>query len=344
MFTVKNTLYAFLWVFYALFSIYFFPFYNVSVLILSVLIVAVSGRLYGIRGGLLSVLISMPFHYYVMDLYADTLEIYQAKFFGACIQTLVAIISGITKQLQDQVKDLSILLDHKVRERTHELEVLTTQLISEDEEFRVNMAQHIHDGLGQHLTGLLLYSSSLEADLNNKKSKETLRAKALTKSAETNLQLARKVSRTLFPIRISETGFDAAVDELTSYFTETTDIQFDIQLDTSHLHLINQSILQLYRLVYEALLNAQYYAHPSHISIQLFGNNNECFLRIEIDGCENHEAIVNSIEMELMHYRVLQVRGELTIKTSSEEKINFEFRIPNDDSIKNERMRTESHA
>ena len=82
---LKHTLYAVLWLLYIVLSFYYFPVYNINVVILSSILIAIGGWLYGVRGGLLIVLLSMPYHYVIMDYYGQTLETYQAKVFGVAI-------------------------------------------------------------------------------------------------------------------------------------------------------------------------------------------------------------------------------------------------------------------
>lgn len=322
-------------------SFYWFPIYKISVVIPLALLIAIGGWLYGVRGGLLTSLSSMPYVYFLLDYYGDILETYQSKAFGTGDGILVAMISGTTKQMRDQVKDFSALLDQKASERTHQLDVLTTQLISEDEKLRIDLAHSIHNGLGQYLTGILLYSSSLEAELHDDQSVESALTSTLVESAKKNLHLARKASRILFPIRISETGLEMALDELTSYFIETIGLKFDIQLDNCHRYLPDQTILHLYRITYEGILSTLHYGNPSQFRIDLSSRNGDCHLLIESDETQ---LINNSMEMELMRYRAKQIKGKLTINCPSGKKTIIKCQVPYDRSYASTPEKAMSHA
>lgn len=324
MMILKHILYVLLWILFILLSFHWFPVYRVSVVIPAALLMAIGGWLYGVYGSLLIILPFMLYFYFLLEYYGNILEIYQAKAFGIGIIIIVSMISGTTKRMRDQVKIFSILLDQKATERTRELDALTTRLIAEDEKLRIDLAHHIHNGLGQYLTGIFLYSSSLETELRENPSEETDLAASLVESAQTNLNLTRKASRILFPIRISETGFEAALDELTSYFTETTGLQFDVQLDHDLRHLPDQTILHLYRITYEGILSALHYGSPSHISITLSCKNGTCSLLIENNSSAGSKHFKNSTEMELMRYRAKQINGQL----SSKNKTMIECRVP----------------
>jgi len=336
---IKHVVYGLAWAGYIVFCRVYYDEISSSVMIPSVLLIPLGAWLYGTTGGLLTLLATLPYHALVTSwLYAIQIEWpdQSLRIIGIPTQIMSVYFVGYLKFLLEKLHKLNMELDQKVIERTHELDTLTTQLISEDENLRINLAQSIHDGLGQHLTGLLLYSSSLEAALRNKNSRHADCAAALEENAQRNLQLARKVSRTLFPVRMSETGLLAALDELVSYFTETVDLKFDVQLDESHRHLTDQAALHLYRIVYEGILNALHYASPSLIRISLSGKNGLCRLLIENDWNGEARPMNNSMEVELMRYRMRHINGKFTIDTKPGIKTVVECKFPCQYSHENE--------
>ena len=177
-----------------------------------------------------------------------------------------------------------------------------------------------------------------------KKSPETDRATYLAEGTQTNLNLVRKVSRTLFPVRIAENGLEAALDELTSYFTKTTDIKFDVQMDGCHRHLTDQTILHLYRIAYEGIFNAMHHSIPCHIRISLSGSMDHCSLLIENDGSDAAKPVNNNMEVQLMHYRARQINGQLAVNTTSDNHTIITCKIPYDLTYKRESKESASYA
>lgn len=325
---IGNILYGLLWIAYMLFGFFYYPRFNANVAFPCLIIVAVGAWKHGIQFGLLGCLVSLPYHFFLFDYYAEIHIFYQGHFFGTLFLVVVALISGSLKEFRDRIKQNSFILEQKVAERTGELNHLIEQLIKDDENIRRSLGQDIHDGLGQNLTGLLLYSSSIHEDMKNNNSTALPQMEEMLENVNKCLHLARKVSRTLFPIKIMETGFDVALDELISYFTETTEVEFDIRLDGSEQHLSGSIVLHFYRIVYESILNTISNDTPSHIRITLQLENGGCCLSMRIYGCLDPEIICNNMFVMLMRYRARLVSGKLTVAITDTREILINCKVP----------------
>jgi signal transduction histidine kinase len=260
----------------------------------------------------------MPYHYWLFDYYGEFLIFYQTKVFGIFSASCISLIAGRLKEMRDRVKGLSVELDRKVEERTNELDQLILKLITDDEHIRHNLAQDIHDGLGQNLTGLLLYSSSLLQDLKQQNSFEQQKAEELTNVAERTLNLARKVSRTLFPHKLEATGLETAFDELASYFADIKPIQFVINLEGAQKQLPENINVHFYRIAYESILNTVHNDNPTRIYITLTSRNHSHCLSLKILGCSNPNIISDNMFLELMRYRARLVSGKLEYKITNQ--------------------------
>jgi signal transduction histidine kinase len=319
---IKHIIYALLWVGYLFFTFFFFPSQNINVTIPSLILFTIGAWLYGTEYSLLMIfLIIIPYHLFLFDYYGDILATYQAKAIGVFSASFIALLAGRLKEMRDRVKGLSVELDRKVEERTNELDQLILKLITDDEHIRHNLAQDIHDGLGQNLTGLLLYSSSLLQDLKQQNSFEQQKAEELTNVAERTLNLARKVSRTLFPHKLEATGLETAFDELTSYFLEIKPIRFIINMDGAHKHLPENINVHFYRIAYECILNTVHNDNPTQIQISLTSRNHSHCLSLKISGCSNPHVISDNMFLELMRYRARLVSGKLDYKITNQGNI-----------------------
>lgn len=324
----KTIAYVLLWAAYMLFSFYYFPVYDSDVAIPSMILTAIGARLYGTYRGLLIVAISMPFHYVLLDYYGDILTVYQSKALGVCMQTATAFLFGSLKYMQDVATRLSSDLDKEVIDRTRELNQLIELLIIDDEKAQRNLGQDIHDGLSQHLTALLLFSSSLQKVLHDRNSPAVQHIDSLAEGAQRNLQLARKTSHTLFPFKMKETGFEAAFNGLISYFKETTSLTFTVHLDGCERFLPEIEAVHLYRIAYESILLAVHHEKATHINISLFSKNGRYHLVVEQLGIFAFQPNNNDMAVELMRYRAQQMHGRLQIATSSGKKKIITCEIP----------------
>jgi signal transduction histidine kinase len=302
-----------------------------EVMLPTFVLVAMGALFYGTTGGLLALLFLLPYNYFVCEWLRDagiSWPEYGYRLSYIFVGIFLTYFTSHIHSLHSQAKVLNSMMDNRVAELTSELSTLTAQLIERDEELRIKLGQDIHDGLGQYLTGLSLYSSSLESKLRENESKEAALAERISQNAQKTLLLARKISRTLFPVRIAETGLEAALGELASYFSETNEINFSVQLDGCHGKLPDQTISHLYRIIYEGILHFLHHESPSCIHISLSGNNETCMLFMESDGMAGEKSDGECMEVELMKYRVQQVKGSLSINPESNGTTTISCAIP----------------
>ena len=176
------------------------------------------------------------------------------------------------------------------------------------------LGQDIHDGLGQNLTGLLLFSGMLQEDMNQSMPRNIQLMNAIASQARKTLDLTRRISRTLFPLKMVESGLEIALDELTSYFSETTDVSFGIHLSSSIKKISKNQATHIYRIVYEGILNAIHNDTPDIIDITIHSEAPTCNLEIKIGGCIRPEILKSNIFFELMEYRAKLISATLQTK------------------------------
>ncbi len=208
-----------------------------------------------------------PYHYVFFEYYGDQVEVYQTAFIGTLVVIAIVYLVDTFKKQHLETQAVTVALDGKVAQRSREIRQLIEQLIDSDELHRRSLGQDIHDGIGQNLTGLLLYSSSLQTRLGQIDPILADRISPIISGARRTLDLARKVSRTLLPYKTVESGLAAALDELASYFNETHNLSIDIQLDGSEKPLPERTLIQLYRIVYECILNSVHHDSPQGLLV-----------------------------------------------------------------------------
>ncbi|MBN2163474.1 MAG: hypothetical protein JXR25_01195 [Pontiellaceae bacterium] len=316
--------YCILFLFYALFVFIAFPFFNINAAIPSIVLCGLGAWIYGSSKGLRIAFAIIAYFYFIFDYYGDILMIYQAKAFGTFTFTFVVIGIGYLKEQRDKVKTLSALLDQKVSERTEMLNQLIRQLIDDDEYIRRSLGQDIHDGLGQNLTGLLIFSNILLEEVENQGIDCISDLESIIHGVQKNLTLTRRLSRTLFPFKMIEAGLDSALDELSAYFSETTDTTFLINLDESEKELSDFNLIHFYRIVHECVLNILHHDHPKEICIVFTKQNAKFILNITATDCENPDITIDDTYIELVRYRAQLMGGELTTVLKPDNSLQIE--------------------
>lgn len=321
-------LYGILWGLYILLSLFLFPVWNTSVVILSIPLIGLGGWLFGSAGGLIVVLLSLIYHSLLYNvIYIDIVDYYQGKLSGSLICIFAAMLTGHLKQTFEKLKQLHEKLDQTVCDRNNELDLLAEQLMKNAEHQRNTLGQNLHDGIGQYVTGLLLYTSSLEYRLRDDENALRKLALALaTKSQDTN-NLIRKFSRTLFPVKLAETGLGPALDELASSFQDIYKLRLDLHIDD--LNQVPEEIsLQLYRICQEVIAYAFTHEHTSHVMIQLKTRPHDYFLLIEYNSLSPQPTLKTRVEGKLLDYRARLIQSTLTEHLISDKKIRLTCKVP----------------
>lgn len=161
---------------------------------------------------------------------------------------------------------------------------LGQRIISLQEEDRRHISRELHDGIVQMLVSI---KYSIEAtgiflsQLNQEKPKSQL-------AAEKNLSIAiqeiRRISHHLHPRILDELGLSAAMQALSSEFSELTGIKVQVITPKLKKLLPDNISTTLYRVAQESLTNIQKHAKASNVVIELAINQAWLTLTICDDG------------------------------------------------------------
>jgi two-component system NarL family sensor kinase len=161
---------------------------------------------------------------------------------------------------------------------------LGQRIISLQEEERRHISRELHDGIVQMLVSI---KYSIEAtgiflsQLNQEKPKSQL-------AAEKNLSIAiqeiRRISHHLHPRILDELGLSAAMDALSSEFSELTGIKVKVITPKLKKLLPDNISTTLYRVAQESLTNIQKHAKANNVVIKLEVNQAWLILTICDDG------------------------------------------------------------
>jgi PAS domain S-box-containing protein len=178
------------------------------------------------------------------------------------------------------------------------------------------IGEDLHDGLGQHLTGIAFMSKVLESKLHEKSLPESTDAEKIVKLVNEAINKTRELSRGLLPVVSDAHGLMSA---LTRYAEEMQDLfQITCRFECGEpvlLYDVNAAT-HLYHIAREAVNNAIKHGNPSHVVIGLFAKNGEGTLSVQDDGEGISETSSNHAGMGLniMNYRANMVGGSLDIR------------------------------
>jgi signal transduction histidine kinase len=285
-----------------------------SVEISSIALVGLCGWFYGYRIGFFSViffvLLNTAILYFVSGKLYDILLTYNPV--GIIMAMLLAICMGLLKESCDKLSYLRSSLESRIDESTAKLDELARQLIENDERERIQIGQDIHDGVGQYLTSMLLRCEALSLSLRKDKRVEADLAEWMTQRVQKNIVTVRRLSRSLLPIKFTETNLETALGEMTAYFNEVSTAHITLTYPESSMVIPLPAAQQLYRVTHETIYLAIYKLKATAVDIRLATDQHNCRIRIKGSGTQ---SILHPSDLVsgVMKYRIRTIGGKLAL-------------------------------
>ena len=216
------------------------------------------------------------------------------------------------------IRDIS---DRKRLERT----VLE---ISEREQRRIG--QDLHDGLGQHLTGIAFMSKVQEKKLVERQVPEAADAAKIVQLVNDAILKTRELSRGLLPVVSEAHGLMSALRLHASEVEDLFGIACCFECENTVLVHDAPMATHLYRIAQEAVNNAIKHAHANSIVIRLFGGEREGTLMIKDDGIGIERPLTPhaGVGLQIMNYRTGVIGGNLEIRKELPRGTSVTCRFP----------------
>ncbi|MDQ1087867.1 sensor histidine kinase [Siphonobacter sp. SORGH_AS_1065] len=160
--------------------------------------------------------------------------------------------------------------------------IRTAALLEGQEEERKRLAQELHDGVGQLLTGIRLQIELLQnASYTDK---EKISYQVLKELVLETIETVRQISYDLMPSVLTDFGLISALRLLSEKITKISGIKVRFNSGEFPVRLSSIIEVNLYRIVQEAINNSLKYAKASVIDITLTEKKGKINLRIQDDG------------------------------------------------------------
>jgi len=176
------------------------------------------------------------------------------------------------------------------------------------------IAQELHDGLGQELTGLGFISQSLTTLVRGPE--ETTRATRLTEGLKRALEQIRGLARGVSPVAPESDGLMSALSQLAESTSAAYGVpcRFDCRGNVHVYH--NAAAVHLYRIAQEAVTNAAKHGKPESITIALRRTEEGVQLSVTDDGSgiaagDGHEP---GSGLRIMRYRANAIGATLKVE------------------------------
>jgi two-component system CheB/CheR fusion protein len=183
---------------------------------------------------------------------------------------------------------------------------------------RRRIGQDLHDGLGQHLTGVAFMSKVLEERLAEASLPEAAEAAKIVKLVNDSIKMTRELARGLLPVVSESHGLMSALEHWAGEVSELFHVGCRFECCESALLPDNALADHLYRLAQEAVTNAVRHGNAKNIIIGLATVAGGGVLTIRDDGCGFEAASGNpsGLGLRTMNYRTKMIGGSLSVESS----------------------------
>jgi signal transduction histidine kinase len=278
---------------------------------LSLAAVMVSGWYGGLGPGLLATGLALVIgDYFFMEPFHSLGLVTTAQKIRAAMFTIEGVVVSVLCQTLNSARRRAERNEAEARNLQKELLEIT------DTEQR-RIGHDLHDGLGQHLTGIAFMSKLLEQRLAAKGVPETEDARKIGGLVNKAIGWTRDLARGLAPVDLDqEEGLALALKQLTEGTSELygAPCRFEAVGDT---HFRNPPVaIHLYRIAQEALNNAIKHARAKNIVVQLTRTPGEIRIAVEDDGKGFDPISVRTggMGLRIMYYRAKMISGQLEVR------------------------------
>lgn len=196
---------------------------------------------------------------------------------------------------------------------------LETEVLEISEREQQRIGQDLHDGLGQHLTGIALLVQGLAKKLKAKKVREAKQAYDIGELVNQAIAHTRDLARLLYPHELQSHGLMSALQELASNTQKMLRIHCSFRCAEPLFFHDKTVAAHLYRIAQESLDNAVKHGKAKHVQIELAQHNKKISLIIRDDGTgfNIRNAPHTGMGMAIMRHRATMIKANLKLKKNT---------------------------
>lgn len=188
------------------------------------------------------------------------------------------------KRAEAALRDARDELEKRVKDRTNELELLSSKLLSAQEEERKRIAGDLHDGIGQSLSAIkFMVETALDRSNNNFPDIHALQklVPMLQKASEE----VRTIVMNLRPSILDDLGIRATIGWFCRQFkTIYANIDIEKDIDITETNIPDDLKTNIFRVLQEAMNNIAKHSQAGLVKISLTESRHGIDLKIEDNG------------------------------------------------------------
>jgi PAS domain S-box-containing protein len=192
------------------------------------------------------------------------------------------------------------------------------------------IGQDLHDGLGQHLTGIAFMAKVQEQKLAEKQMSEAADAAKIVRLVNDAISRARELAKGLAPVVSDAHGLMSALQLHAAEVEDVFRVSCRFQCDPPVLVSDGNVATHLYHIAQEAITNAVKHGQARNILVRLSAFDGRGILVISDDGKGLVEPVGNhgGMGLQIMRYRADMIGGTLEIRCDKKQGTTISCRFP----------------
>jgi PAS domain S-box-containing protein len=222
-----------------------------------------------------------------------------------------------------------VLVSSAIRDISERKRLENTILkMSEREQRRIG--QDLHDGLGQHLTGIAFMSKVLEEKLSESSIPESVDAAKIVQLVNDAIRKTKELSRGLLPVVSEAHGLMSALRQRAAQLEDLFQIRCRFECEHPVLIYDVNVATNLYHIAQEAVNNAIRHGKSKNITIRLIRKKRTGELAIQDDGTGFPEKPTSlpGMGLSIMSSRAVMVGGSLKVQANVDRGITVTCKFP----------------
>jgi len=226
-------------------------------------------------------------------------------------------------EVREVVRAFNLMLDRLEDER-HES---NRRALAAQESERLRVARHLHDAVGQVLTGVLLQLDALGTAGTQEQRALVDETKSSVRSA---IEEVRRIAQELRPQLLEHLGLISALTELSQTFAAQSGIEVERRFGTALPELAPDAELAVYRVTQESLTNVARHAEASRVLLTLESGAGSVVLRVVDNGVglAEPQPANGAGGLRGMRERAVLVGGALAVKAGADGGVEVRLEVP----------------
>jgi two-component system sensor histidine kinase UhpB len=225
-------------------------------------------------------------------------------------------------EVAETVAAFNQMLDRLEAERRES----SRRALAAQEAERLRVARHLHDEVGQVLTGVLLQLDALATADSASRGRRVEETKAAVRGA---LEEVRRIAQELRPELLEHFGLVSALTQLSRTFADQSGIVVERHFASDLPKVSAESELAIYRVTQESLTNIARHSQASRVELTLESGAASVVLSVVDNGQGMSEAPANgSGGLRGMRERAVLVGGALAVKPGRDGGVEVRLEVP----------------